>query len=122
MCSSERNGIAVTSGNSPSTGGSRMSPWRRSTLDAGELGALTRDLEHPRREVDADHRDAGRRDRDRDPPGADAELEDRPAGAHRLLDVERDVLDDGPRPRVVEAGDLVVGGHVAIFVPMQTTH
>ena len=50
----------------------------------------------------------------RDAAGADAELEHRPARAHRFGDVERHVLDDAPRPRVVEAGDLVVGRHLGI--------
>ena len=98
-----------------STGGSRMSPWRRSTSTPASSALLTRDLEHPGRQVDADHLDAGGRDRHRDPSGADAELEHRAARAHRLLHVERHVLDDAPRPRVVDARDLVVGGHVGIL-------
>ena len=36
----------------------------------------------------------------------------------RLVDVERHVLDDAARPRVVEARDLVVGGHVAMLSAM----
>ena len=62
----------------------------------------------PRRRVDADDADAVARDRDRDPPGADAELDDRPAAPPRLLEVERHVLGDAPAPRVVEPGDRVV--------------
>src|SRR5205823_2945193 len=46
--------------------------------DAGEVGALAADLEHPGRRVDADHADAVGGDRDRDPAGADAKLHDRP--------------------------------------------
>ena len=38
----------------------------------------------------------------------------------RLLDVERHVLDDAARPRVVEARDLVVGGHGAMLSGMTT--
>jgi hypothetical protein len=52
--------------------------------------------------------DARHRGRDRDASGPDAELDDRPAGRERLVDVERDVLDDARAPRVVEAGDGVV--------------
>ena len=77
-------------------------------LDARQRGALARHLEHPGRQVDADDADARRGDRHRDPARADAELEHRPARAHRLVDVERHVLDDAPRPRVVDPGDLVV--------------
>ena len=84
-------------------------------LDAGELGALTRDLEHPRRQVDADHVQAGGRDRDRDPSGAHPELENGAAVALRFLQVEGDVLDDGHRPGVVDPRDLVVGGHVGML-------
>ena len=99
-----------------------MSPLAQVELDTRQLGALARDLEHPGRQVDADDADARRGDRHRDPPGADAELEHRPAGANRLLDVERHVLDHAPRPRVVDAGDLVVGGHAAILLPMDADH
>ena len=83
---------------------------------ARRLGA---DGEHPRRGVDADHGDAGARDRDRDPPRPDAELDDRPARGERLLDVELDVLGDAPAPRVVEPRDRVVGaglGHALAIV------
>ena len=59
MCSSERNGT-ITSGNVPSTGGSRRSPRRRSSSTPAQLGALARDVEHPRRRVDADHLDPRR--------------------------------------------------------------
>ena len=64
MCRSERNG-QMTSGTRSVTGGSRRSPRRRSTSsdDAGALGRGARDLEHARRGVDADHVDAGPRDR-----------------------------------------------------------
>jgi len=77
----------------------------------GELCPLARDREHPGRQVDADDVDTGRGDRHGDPPGSDAELEHRPTRAHRLLDVERHVLDHAHRPRVVDAGDGVVGRH-----------
>ena len=70
--------------------------------DAGRRGGLRADLEHAARRVDADHLHAGGRRRDRDPPGADAELDDRPAGLARELDVEVDVLDHAPGPRVVQ--------------------
>ena len=65
-------------------------------LDTGEHCTIACDLEHPGREVDSDHLDSGRGDRYRNSPGADAELEHRPARTHGLLDVERDVLDDAP--------------------------
>ena len=84
-------------------------------LDTGERGGLACDLEHPGREVDADHLDPGGRDRHGDPAGADAELEHRPAEALRLREVEGHVLDDGHRPGVVDARDLVVGGHLAML-------
>ena len=84
-------------------------------LDTGERSGLACDVEHPGREVDADHIDPRGRDRHGDPSGADAELEHRPAEALRLLEVERHVFDDGHRPGVVDAGDLVVGGHVAML-------
>ena len=44
--------------------------------------------------------------------------EDRPAAPHRLVDVERHVLDHAPRPRVVQPGDLVVRAHAAILLSM----
>ena len=84
-------------------------------LDARERRGLARDLEHSGRQVDADDLEARGGDRHCDPSGADAELEHRPAEALRLRDVERDVLDDGHRPGVVDAGDLVVGGHVGML-------
>ena len=63
---------------------------------------LLRDLEHPGRGVDADQTDAGLRDRDRDPPGAAGELDDRPAGRASLRHVELHVLGDARAPRVVD--------------------
>ena len=89
-------------------------------LGADLLRALARDLQHPLREVDADDRDPARGDRDGDPPGADGELEHRPAAAARLVEIEGHVLDDAARPRVVEAGDLVVGGHGAMLSGMNS--
>ena len=87
----------MTSGTRSSTGGSRRSPRRRSS----ELGrrrparrASRATSSIPARGVDADHADAGLRDRHRDPAGADGELDDGPARRARLLDVEVDVLGD----------------------------
>ena len=114
MCSRDRNG-QMTSGNVPSTGGSRRSPWRRSSSHAGELGALARDLEHPGRQVDADDLDPRGRDRHGDPPGADAELEHRAARARRLFDVERHVLDDAVATTGRTRARFVVGGHVSML-------
>ena len=56
-------------------------------------------------------RDPGPRDRHGDPTRADGELDDRAAAALRLVDVERDVLDDGRAPRVVDPRDRVVERH-----------
>src|SRR5438105_1504241 len=78
-------------------------------LDARERGAAGADVEHPPRRVDADHVKTVRRDRDRDPPGADTELDDRAGGATRLGQIERHVLGDRRAPRIVETGDRVVG-------------
>ena len=105
----------MTSGNSPSTGGIAHVAVAQVELDPRQLGGLARDLEHPGREVDPDHPDPGGGDRHCDPPGADAELEHGPAEALRHLEVERHVLDDGHGPRVVDAGDLVVGGHLGML-------
>ena len=71
----------MTSGTRSSTGGAAQVAEAQveQLRDARALGLLAADLEHPRRRVDADHADARRRDRHRDPPGADAELDDRPA-------------------------------------------
>ena len=113
MCSSERNG-QITSGIGPLD--RRVAHVAEAEIDErsdpGELGLLGSDVEHPLRGVDADHRHARRCDRDRDPARADTELDDRPARCQRLLHVEADVLDHAPRPRVVEAGDGVVYGHL----------
>src|SRR5581483_5138408 len=86
-------------------------------LGAGGRRPLARDLEHPARGVDADDPHARQRDGDRDPAGPDAELEHRPAGAPRLLDVEVDVLDDAHRPGVVEPCDPIVGRHAGMLPP-----
>jgi hypothetical protein len=75
---------------------------------AGTVGLGGAHVEHPARRVDADDADPGLGSRDRDPPGADAELDDRPAGLVREVDVELDVLADAPAPGVVERGDRVV--------------
>ncbi len=77
--------------------------------DAGLPCALGADREHSGGGVDADHVRARQRGRDRDPPGADAELDDFAPGRQRLVDVEGDVLDDARAPRVVEPRDRVVG-------------
>ncbi len=80
--------------------------------DATLLGEGARHREHSLREVDADHGPPRLRDRNRDPARSDRELDDRPLAALRLLDVERDVLDDRGAPRVVDPCDGVVEGHV----------
>src|SRR5712691_991100 len=77
--------------------------------DAGALGPLAADVEHPGRGVDADHAHPGSGGRDRDPARSDPELDDRASGLARLLDVEADVLGDADAPRVVEPRDRVVG-------------
>ena len=74
----------------------------------GGLGSCPGDGEHPRRRVDADDVDSRLRDGDRDATGSDGELDDRATRGERLVDVEADVLGDGPAPRVVEGRDLVV--------------
>src|SRR5207245_2287711 len=61
-----------------------------STLHAGGRGSFPADVEHAVGRVDADHRNAGRGDRDGDPPRADTELDDGWSGSPRLLDVEGD--------------------------------
>ena len=75
---------------------------------AGSGRALPADVEHPGGGVHADHRDPGPGGRDRDPPRAHAELDDRAARRDRGLDVEVDVLGDPPAPLVVDPGDRVV--------------
>ena len=77
--------------------------------DALGLGAAAAGGEHLARGIDADHADALLRDRNRDPPGADSELDDGTAGPARLGDVEVDVLGDAAAPGVVELGNRVVG-------------
>ena len=72
-------------------------------------GRLACDREHALGRVDADDVHSGLGDRDGDPAGTDAELDDGAAGALRLLDVEVDVLADAPAPRVVDRRDRVVG-------------
>ena len=76
--------------------------------EALQQDALGADREHLGRRVDADHVHPRARGRDRDPAGADAELDDLAARLERLLDVERDVLDDARAPRVVEPRDPIV--------------
>ena len=60
--------------------------------DTGFRRVAAADVEHPDRGVDADDGDAGGRRRHSDPTGADAELDDRPAGLPRLGDVEGHIL------------------------------
>jgi hypothetical protein len=67
--------------------------------------------QHPLRLVDADDADTRLRNGNRDPSGADGELHHRPSGVDRLLDVEADVLDDGPAPGVVDRCDRIVERH-----------
>ncbi len=77
-------------------------------LDPGAPRAPAADLEHPRRRVDADHRDPRLGGRNGDAAGADAELDDGAAGLGRLADVEGDVLRHLAAPVVVDLGDRVV--------------
>ena len=66
-----------------------MSPSRRSSSTPASARVRTGLLEHRRRGVDADHRPPGRlRHRDRDPAVPDRELDERPVGLQRELDVE----------------------------------
>src|SRR5262249_10921705 len=82
----------------------QVEPFR----DAGFPRPLGADSEHPRGGIDADHMSARERGRNGDPTGADAELHDLATRRERLVDVERDVLDDACTPRVVERRDGVV--------------
>ena len=112
MCSNERNGIS-TSGNCAVD--RRLAHVALPQVDARPRPApLARGhLEHPGREIDADDLDPGGGDRHRDPAVPTPSSSTGPPERTRLVDVERDVLDDAPRPRVVEARDLVVGRHLA---------
>ena len=101
----------MTSGTRSSTGGSRRSPRRRSSTAPASPAARSAHLEHRARRVDADHPDAVARDRHRDPPGSDRELDDRAARTRGLLEVEGHVLGDAPAPRVVDLSDRVVFAH-----------
>ena len=100
-------------GTRPRRAGRACRPCRRSSSTPASSARSRATVEHPLREVDADHVDPRGGDRHRDPARPDAELEHRAARTHRLVDVERHVLDDAARPRVVEARDLVVHRHVA---------
>ena len=101
--------------NRPSTGGSRRSPRRRSTSTPAVLGVRRATSSMPCDEstpiTSMPLRAIGTAIR----PVPTAELDDRAARAPRLLDVERDVLDDAAPPRVVELGDRVVEGHAAML-------
>src|SRR5262245_9548943 len=89
--------------------------------DSGLLGTAAARGEHLARRVDTDHALAGLGDRNRDPPGADPELDDRPTRLARLGYVEADVLDDAPAPWVIELRDRVVrAGLHAGFLATQT--
>ena len=81
--------------------------------DAGRLRGGAGDRQHLRRGIDSDHVDAGLRDRNRDPAGADGQLDHGAARGESLVDVEADVLRDGPAPRVVEARDRAVQAHLS---------
>ncbi len=69
---------------------------------------LAGQVEHDRRGVDTDDRDARERDGHGDPARADADLEHRAPAGDGLLDVERDVLGDRPAPGVVAPAEAVV--------------
>jgi hypothetical protein len=84
-------------------------PQVEPTRDARELGLLPADVEHAGRRVDPDDVDAGGGYRDRDAARADPELHDGPRCARGFFDVEGNVLDDAPAPRVVQPRDRVVG-------------
>ena len=113
MWSSERKG-QITSGTRSSTGGSRRSPTRRSTSCADAVllgeGAGDRRASLP----------TGRRRSPARPacaigtamrPEPTASSTTGPSQPQRLVDVERDVLDDRGAPRVVDPGDRVVERH-----------
>ena len=95
-------------------------PEVEEVTDPGGLRGGARDREHLRRGVDADDLHARFRDRDCDPPRADGELDHRPAGRERLLDVEADVLRHRAAPGVVEPRDPVVERHVLGLRATQT--
>ena len=80
-------------------------PQVEQRLDAFRPRVVPRHLEHPRRRVDADHADAGLRDRHGDAAGAAGELHHGPARGLRFLDVELHVLGDARAPRVVDPRD-----------------
>ena len=61
-------------------GGSRRAAGRPGSATPAASAVRAADLEHPGGGVDADHADARQRGRHGDPPGADAELDDRAAG------------------------------------------
>ena len=118
MWSSERNG-QMTSGNVSVDGRVAHVAVAQVELDARELRALARDLEHPGRQVDADDADPAAAIGTAIRPVPTPSSSTGPPRAHGFLDVERHVLDHAPRPRVVDPGDLVVRGHAAILLPMQ---
>src|SRR5512132_773730 len=89
--------------------------------DAGLLGTSAARGEHLARRVDPDHALPRLGDRNRNPASADPELEHGPARLPRRRDVETDVLDDAPAPRIVELGDRVVRARLhAGFLATQT--
>ena len=99
----ERNG-QMTSGTRSSTGGSRRSPTRRSTSEQTPFSSASAraTASIPSERSTPITGTPGLRDRHGDPARADGELDDRAAAAARLVDVERDVLDDRGAPRVVD--------------------
>ncbi len=110
MWSSERNGQS-TSGNCPSTGGSRMSPWRRSTLTPASsarsraTSSIPAEMSTPTTSMPAAATGTAIR------PVPTPSSSTGPPVRSGLGDVERHVLGDAHRPRVVHARDGVVGGH-----------
>jgi hypothetical protein len=81
-------------------------------LDTRLGRAHPRQLEHRRRGVDPEQRPPDRlRDRNRHPPVPDPQLDHRPAGLARQLDVERHVLGHVRGPVVVDGRERVVRAH-----------
>ena len=100
-----------------STGGSRRSPKRRSSSTPARAAASRATSSIPSEESTPTTRSPASAIGTAIRPGPDPELEHGPARAHRLGDVELDVLDDAHRPGVVEPGDLVVDRHAGMLPP-----
>ena len=93
-----------------------MSPWRSSSSHARRGRAGPGLLEHRRRGVDADDLLAGRlRDRDRDPPVPDRQLDQRPVRLAGQRDVEGDVGRHVRRPFLVAVRERLVPAHRPMF-------